>query len=201
MQWFIKRNIFSYISMSVLLYDLDFLSSEKEIHFIETEYGKIIPKRLESIDSDNALHLKNAISRMDCKPMFDLPEARERLNKNDYFTVASKENGEIVGWTWGAVRRIFFRDFNCHLIIRNNDVFSYNMYVEKKYRGKRINNLMQYQQFFHLKNKGFRRTWALVHKWNQASVNSLKKMGWKVVGEYNFIKFFYMNIKFPPKGI
>ena len=186
--------------MVTVMFDLTAFSVEKPLSPTIVEEMEIFPKRLEKINSDDAKKLEDAINRMDGKPTFDVEEAKRRLSMG-FYLITLQCNDEMIGWNWGGVNRVYFGEFNCHLKLKKGHAFSYGTYVQKEYRNKGINNILKKELSFHLKKDGYDKIWGLIHKWNHASTNSLLKMNWKIIGDYNFIKFLFMNFKFPPKGI
>ena len=200
MKWFIKRNIFSYQSMVTVMCDLTGSSVEKPPSPTIVEGMEIFPERLREITADDAKKLEEAIHHMDGKPTFDAEEAKKRLGKGFYFITLQCDN-VVIGWNWGGINKVYFGEFNCQLKLKNDHAFIYGTYIQKEYRNKGINGILTKELSFHLKKDGYDKIWSLIHKWNHASIKSRLKMNWKIIGDYNFIKFLFMNFKFPPKGI
>ena len=200
MKWFIKRNIFSYQSMVTVMCDLTGSSVEKPLFPTIIEGMEIFPKRLREINSDDTKKLEDAINRMDSKPTFDVDEAKRRLSRGFCF-ITLQCSGKMIGWSWAGVNRVYFQDLNSYIDLKQGTAFSYNTYIQKNYRGKQLNHIVFTEKQYQLKKDGYDKIWGLIHKWNHTSTNSLLKMNWKIIGDYNFIKFLFMNFKFPPKGI
>jgi hypothetical protein len=200
MRWYIKRNIFAINSMIVMEYDLSKCREERPSYPVFVDGLGVSATRLFEINSEYGVKVGKAISQMDYRPPFDIQEARRRIKEGGYFIIL--ENGsEIIGWSWAAVNRVFFDDFNCFIKIRERCAFSYNLHIKAQFRGKRLNHITLGELLYQLKNDGYEKTWVLVHKWNYGSLRSLNNMGWRMVGHYNFMKLIFLNFRFPPHGI
>lgn len=200
MRWYVRRNIFSVTSMIVMEYDLSACQEERPTYPMVVDGLVISAVKLAEINSDYRAKIEKAIAQMDFKPPFDIEEAKHRIKEGWYFVIL--ENGkEIIGWSWAAVNRVFFDDFNCFIRLKEGCAFSYNIYIKKQYRGRRLNHITLRELLYQLRHDGCEKTWVLVHKWNYGSLRSLNSMGWRVVGHYNFIKLMFLNLRFPPRGI
>lgn len=164
------------------------------------EGGGFFAKRLETIDDYYKGRIIKAINRMDIKPTFDLPEISRRLEKGHYFIIVENED-EIVGWRWAAVDSVYFEDFNCRINLGQRDVFSYNTYVDKRYRGKKLNNIMDWERVRCLSDDGYGILWALIYNRNKAALKSAVNFGYKKIGYYYLIRLFFKSFHFPPKEL
>lgn len=161
---------------------------------------EVSAKRLREIRPEDGTKIEHAIKRMDIKPTFDLEEAKKRVSHGFYFITLQLED-KIIGWDWAGVDKVYFDQFNCHIQLRKGHVFSFNTYIEKAYRGRGLNSIVVKGKLYELVKDGYGKIWGLAHKWNQASIKSFENMNWKFLGNYNFIKLFFLNLRFPPKGI
>jgi len=199
MIWFFKRNIFDVKRMVAVVYNLEYFDASSPKNKLY-EGGNFVAKRLETINEFYRDRILKAINRMDIKPTFDLLEISKRLEKGHYFIIVENED-EIVGWRWAAVGSVFFEEFNCHINLGQRDVFSYNTYVDKRYRGKKLNNIMDWERVRCLSEDGYKILWALIYNRNKAALRSAVNFGYKKMGYYYFIKLLFMSIHFPPKEL
>lgn len=200
MRWYIRRNIFAISSMIVMEYDLSKYRDERPSYPMFVDGLAVSATRLFEINSEYGVKIEKAISQMDYKSPFDIQEAKRRIEEGGYFIILENES-EIIGWSWAAVNRVFFDDFNCFIKIKERCAFSYNLYIKKQHRGKRLNHITLGELLYQLKIDGYKKTWLLVHKWNRGSLRSLNSMGWRIAGHYNFLKLMFLNLRFPPQGI
>lgn len=196
MKWFFKRHIFSNVAMKTIVYDLSNHPEKKDhtqIYINNKKLNCFVVKKLEPQLNEK---IEQTISRMDIKPSFDINEIQKRLAKGFFFAVAMVED-KVIGWTWGAVNKVYFEDFNCWIKITDSFVFTYNTFVDKDYRGKRVGQYLKDEMCHCLKSNGYIKIWGLVHTWNKASLKSNLRFGFKLSGDYRFIKLFGLNLHFP----
>lgn len=186
--------------MIAMAYDLSQMPSPENISRHPENGSKFFPKRLIEISPEYETKIDKALHQMDFKPPFNIQQAHNWVENGDYFIILENDN-EIIGWRWAAVNRVFFEEFNCYIDIKKGHVFSYNAYIKKDYRRKKLNQLLLGEMLKILKNDGYNKIWSLTHKWNHASLGSQKKMGYKEIGSYFFAIILFMNFKFPPRGV
>ncbi|WP_028575398.1 hypothetical protein [Desulfonatronovibrio hydrogenovorans] len=203
MKWYIKKNIYSLHKMHTFAYDLDSYNRipVEEIDSGVSDMKKLYFKHIKKSDSVFESRMLSAFSKMDFKPNFNIEELRKRFGLGYFLTITETEHKEIVGWTWAAVKKVFFDDFNCYIKIKPKHAFSYSTYVHKDYRGKKLNHFMKEVNFYNLKQMDYNCIWALVHTWNKSSIRSLQNMKWDSIGYYKFLKLFYMNFHYPPESV
>jgi len=200
MLWYIKNNIFNLQSTLVVRYDLSQLPTERFSYPVLINGLKLYAKRLFELSPEYQLKIEEAFSQMDHPPLFDIKEAMDRLKNGFFFVILENESG-ILGWSWAAINKVYFNDFNCFLKINDKAAFSFNTYVKRQFRGRRLNRVIVNEKLFHLKQAGYNYIWGLIHQWNHPSIKSFTSMNWEIIGKYYFMKFFFMNFRLPPKGI
>ncbi|MFX0199067.1 MAG: GNAT family N-acetyltransferase [Candidatus Hodarchaeota archaeon] len=200
MLWYIKKNILSFQSTFVVKYELSQLVNEPCSCPVLINGSKFYPKRLFEISPEYQARIEEVFTDMDHRPLFDISEAKHRL-ENGFFFIILENDSEILGWSWAAVNRVYFKDFNCFLPIKEKTAFSFNTYVKKQFRGRRLNQLIVHEKLLHLKKAGYDYIWGLIYPWNHSSIKSFTRMNWEIIGKYYFMKFFFMNLRFPPKSI
>ncbi len=199
MKWYFKKNIFSLIKMVTVecrLTDKDFSHKySKEID------GKVYVVRwIKDLNRLNKNAIIEAINRMDIKPTFDIRKIAKRLHNGHFFFILESQE-KIVGWSWNGVDSVFFDEFNCNIHLKPKHTFSYNSYIAKEARGNRLNHLLLNAKFQTLKDSGYEKMWALIYTWNKPSLKSGLKHSYKEIGNYYFLKLFYMNFFFPPRKL
>ena len=195
MLWFIKQHVFSFIKMKQLFIALPEWNGDTACpdHAIE---GKPLDCRIIS-NLDTALEpmFVESLARMESKPYFSLSDIHTRLQMGHVLSIAMIDN-RIVGWTWSAMGNIHYSEFNALIKLRPGEAFSYNTYVHKQHRGKRINQYLLNNMLSYLKQRKRTKLWALIYPWNTASLNSYLKNGWKIEKDYYFLKLFGLNFHF-----
>jgi RimJ/RimL family protein N-acetyltransferase len=186
--------------MIAIEYDLSRLPIKEDSSPIAVDRMEFIPKRLREITPEYEAKIKGVLYRMDFKPPFDIQEAKRRLKKGYYFIILENDI-EIIGWSWAAINRVFFDEFNCHINIKGKHAFFFNTYVYKGFRGKGLNHIVFHEKLHQLKKDGYDKIWGLIYKSNKPSRRSFQKIGFEEIGSYRFAKLLFMNFRFPPKGI
>ena len=200
MLWYFKKNIFSLNSMVVVEYDLSRLPTKEIAYPIVVDGMQVVAKQLKKITPEYETKIISAIQKMDFTPPFNIQEAKRRLKKGCYFIILENDI-EIIGWSWAAINRVFFDEFNCHINIKGKHAFFFNTYVHKGFRGKRLNHIVFHEKLHQLKKDGYDKIWGLIYKSNKPSRRSLQEIGFEEIGSYSFAKLLFMNFRFPPKGI
>jgi len=80
--------------------------------------------------------------------------------------------------------------------LNDREAFSYNTYIQKDYRNKGLNKLMLHGKVSYLHDEHFTKEWGHIWRWNAPSLTSFTHMGWKIVGSYHYLKFFFIKIRY-----
>ncbi len=199
MIWFIKKYIFSNIVMKTVHYDLSKLPDQEPPTDVIIDGNQLDCRIIQALDIEMTSMLEQAFARMDAKQSFSISDIHKRLSAGYVFSVGIIQD-HVVGWTWGAINKVYFSDFNCTINLEEKVAFSYNTFIDKDYRGKKINNYILNNILLYFKQKHYKKIWCLIYPWNIASIKSYTNNGWKLTGDYRFIKLFGMNFHFP-KGL
>jgi len=200
MLYFFRRNIFDIRRMLAVDYDLTRVEEEKQQPRMTLDGHAIEVRRVEVLLEREAAQIRNAIKKMDFKPTFDIEEIRRRLARGFYFVVV-KHQDRIIGWYWAGVKEVYFEELNCHIKIKRDQAFLYNMYIEKKHRGRGIIDIARRELFLHLKKEKYKRAWSLVKINNKASLKSHTRMNYRFLGNYIFVRLLSFTLTFSPKSI
>ena len=110
-----------------------------------------------------------------------------RLEKGDR-CILSLHNDQIVGYTW-IMKDYMELSKRKHIGISENRVYTYNGFVLREYRRKRIFAALDLYVTRMLKKENKRYRISIVAQHNKAAINSREKMGFKKLGEIVHIKF------------
>jgi len=115
------------------------------------------------------------------EPVFDIPEAQERLKKGGYCFVC-EDNGCVVGYTWFASRERYLMEIQATIKLQEGQAYAYHAYVMSEYRGSNIFRSLLITGARVLYHRGFTGGLAMAMKWNKASRNILSKVGFSEIG-------------------
>jgi ribosomal protein S18 acetylase RimI-like enzyme len=160
------------------------------------EQLNITVKRVKYIDKKIENKLKNALLRMDFRPLpFDIDNARHRLNNNCHFIII-EQNDELIGWSWHAVGSVYNPELEERIKLNDRDAFVFNTYIEKAYRNRGFHKIMLHEKIKSLREEGFKKEWGIVWEWNTPSLKSFTHMGWQIFGYYHYFRFFFLKIRY-----
>jgi hypothetical protein len=126
-------------------------------------------------------------------PSFNIEEAAERLRRGES-CVIWEENEEIIGYNWYVLNKKFIHEISATLILKPDEVYSYNGYVNPSQRGKNIlPNIVRFGDI-ELKKSGVRRKIAIIMGWNDSVKKVAHKTGWNYIG--NCSVSFFMTLRF-----
>lgn len=198
MKWYINRYIFCKKSMERLFFKISEFKGEMIKEF-PLENGKILKSYIiQSLDESLIFKLEKAFLRMDFKPPFNIEDIKNRLDKGHFFSVGMIGE-KIIGWTWGGVGKVYFDEFFTNINLEPGNAFSFNSYVEKKYRGNVVLKILLNNLVFSLKEKNYKKIWALVYSWNKSSIKAYINSGWTQDNSYLFINILGLKFHKPYK--
>jgi hypothetical protein len=191
---FINQKIIFYRKVAIVKYDI---SNYKIINDITLQnYQKFNVKRIITLNPKIEKKLNAALLKVDFSPLpFTINEAKKRLT-NGYHLIIMENNDEIIGWTWDAVRSYYIPELNEKIDLKQNECFSYNTYIDKRFRNKGLNKIMLHGKIASLYNEGFEKEWGHIWAWNIPSLKSFTGMGWVIIGYIYYFKFFFIKIKY-----
>ncbi|KIH75478.1 Acetyltransferase (GNAT) family protein [Geoalkalibacter ferrihydriticus] len=188
MKWFIKNHIFALDVMELMSMDLS-----QDLSALKIARPEFDVKVVRVIDRILEKKIEKTIDEMDLKKTFDLSEAKKRLANGYYFSYALSPEGEVVGWSWAAVNKVYFSEFNRNLKINSKEAFTYNAFVRSDYRGKKINRFLKNALISRLKKDGYSQFYGYIHTWNKSSIKSLESIGFKHVGRVFHGKLLFLD--------
>jgi len=115
--------------------------------------------------------------------------SKERLDKGDKFLLAL-HNGKIVGYIWAMKDKMELSEFN-HISLPFNRVYTYNTFVLKEYRGKRVQGAMYTYLINTLRRDGKRFAVDLTNTNNKSALEIKNKYRgeFKIIGRVIQIRF------------
>lgn len=114
--------------------------------------------------------------------------SRDRLAKGDSCVLALF-NGKIIGYVWIMKDHIDISKFN-YISLSKKRVSTYNAFVLKEFRGKRVRNAMNVYLIDIIRKSGKRFVVCVVDKDNKASIKCVERAGFKRIGCVNQFRFF-----------
>lgn len=194
MRWFIKRHIFNLKKMLIIETELSTYKSA----FLDRRKIRKKPVsiyRAITIDHDLEKKLKTAFVRLDILQYFDMADIRERISKGFYFHVVEMED-EIIGWAWSAVDKVYFDDFFADLKIDKNTVFSYNFYIDTRFRGTGLPYLLIDQVLTDLRDNKHSLFWGLCYPDNKQVLAFNKMTNGRIVGNFYFLRLLWWTFTY-----
>ncbi len=186
MRWAIKKYIFNFRKMLIIETDLRTYASA----FLDRRTirgNPVVISRLESIDSNYETKLEKAFGNLDIKSYFDIGDCSNRIRRGFYFHVA-EAGDEIVGWAWSATGRVYFEEFFSDIAIPDGTAFSYNFYIDKRFRGTGLPFLLIDLVLSDLRDDGKHLFWGLCYPHNKNVMAFNKLARGKIAGQYYFIR-------------
>ncbi|MDY0131693.1 MAG: GNAT family N-acetyltransferase [Desulforegulaceae bacterium] len=198
LEWYKKRYFFSKKTMKIVAFDIE-NSSVKFVKEYVLKNGKVLKSYIiNELDNDLISKFENAFSKMDFSPPFNIKDINTRLSQGYFFSVGMIDEN-IVGWTWGGVKKVYFDDFFTYINLEPENAFSFNSYVEKKYRGHDILKILIWNLVFSLKEQDYKKIWALIYPWNKSSIKAYINSGWTQDNSYLFINILGLKFHKPYK--
>ena len=114
--------------------------------------------------------------------------AQERLKKGDSCILA-QSNGRIIGYVWIMYDYLDISKFN-FISLSKNRASTYNSFVLKEFRGKKVRNSMDEYIFDIFRKTGKRFIVCVIDKDNISSAKTRQRAGYKKIGFVNQFRFF-----------
>ena len=148
----------------------------------------VYSERYRNEDSHLLEELLNAIDIDDRYTMrFTMEEVDQRIKDGHIFYVAKKRE-EIIGYCWYLVSKVKIPIFNATLYLNQDEVCSFNSYIQPKDRGKGIRNYMRAYEYNELNKLGYNRAVAYVDEINKAALRMHQKWGSIQIGTIKRIR-------------
>lgn len=129
--------------------------------------------------------LENTLNKMEFLSEFSTDQVLDRVNSGNYLYIA-KHKGEIIGFIWFAVKNGWIPSFHGEMELKPHEVYEYNGYVHRGYRGKNILNMIKAHAFRDLLSMGYRSSIGVVFVWNRSSLRIHEKIGSVTTGSISF---------------
>lgn len=120
--------------------------------------------------------LETTIEELHVTRLFTMEEVDERIRQGHLLYVAKKD-GNIIGFYWVARGRLHIPFFEGTLDLKPDEFYSFNVYLDGKYRGLGINNRLKAYIFNDLRKQGYKRAIGSYYAYNKANHRANVKFG------------------------
>ena len=125
--------------------------------------------------------------------------AEERLKKGDSCVLALN-NSRIIGYVWIIYDNLEISKMN-FISLSKNRASTYNSFVLKEFRGKKVRNLMDNYIYEMLRKAGKRYLVCVIEKDNIASQKTRERAGYKKIWHINEFRFFGLRYDYIDKNL
>lgn len=174
---------------------LGYLFSYHKFIFQEIDFSKALPCELdknykfEKFNKIDTKQMEVSLQEMEIKREFDIPVLLERLEKGHLLYVA-KKSSNIIGYSWIATNLYKPPYFSIDIPLNDDELYSYNAYVHRNFRGRNLINQIKAFAFNDLYKKGYKRSFSGFFSWNKASERAHIKLGSSSNGTIRYGYFF-----------
>jgi GNAT superfamily N-acetyltransferase len=144
--------------------------------------GRFIFTQFSISDMDD---LRNALLDVEFEIGFTTDDIPGRLEKG-FILYIIKDGERIIGFCWWAVRSYLIPHFGGVIDLRPDELFCFNNYVHRNFRGHGLFNELRLHAYHDLKERGFTRDILCYFDWNKAALRMNEKMGFSPIGEVVF---------------
>ena len=184
MLWRLREFIYFYKNPLVVYKDISNQENLTRTFNDDFEFVKI-----DHIDKLMEEKLSKEINMLGSESPFTLEDAISRLGCGEVFIIIFHK-GDIAGWNWFAIGDVKCADFGCNLKLRAGQAYSYNTFVNKKYRGFNLATRLVVASETHLKTNKIESVWGIIYDWNVASQKAFIKAGYEIIGSYGVLNLF-----------
>ena len=160
---------------------------------MSNEYGKLsMDVKVECINSEDKIPEKD-LTRLTSYWVKELSykNIKERFKRGDTNLWILRYKSEIAAFMWSTCR---IQNRDLFFPYTDRDIYIFDHVTLPEYRGKHLHSTLMKYVLYKLKKKGFIRCFMYVFRWNQASLNSVAKIDWKLFGTARKLQIFNKNI-------
>ncbi|MFA5362076.1 MAG: GNAT family N-acetyltransferase [Candidatus Omnitrophota bacterium] len=128
--------------------------------------------------------------------MYNEHEIKTAREKKHCFP-SVKYLGKIIGYAKAGTGKVYIEDYRQEISLPREKGFIYDLYVDKKFRGKGIAAYLMNELMAELKKQGVKKIGCHIPGWNNASAAVFEKLGFKkikYVRHFRVLKRFRFNI-------
>jgi len=191
----VARNFRDYGLLSCLKKSALFLAKpiyeKSNVVLFKTEIKNIDGKELYQGDLDCKLveskdtYIINQIEEMEEWLIGKLYSSLE----NKKLCIVALKNKKVIGFCLISLSEIYLPLLYLKVLLENDEAFSEQITVHKKYRRKGVGTQIRFMAYMELKKKGINKIYSSASINKIASIRSIEKVGGKKIG-----RFFYKNV-------
>lgn len=181
-----------------LKYYLSYLLSQYKLLFVKyylvgsVDYlfnKKFIFEKFDCKDIDL---MEACLNQMDFQGEFTISEMLKRISKG-HFLYVIKDKKDIVGYLWVASKLFKIPYFSATIILKNDEILTYNVYININYRGQNLFNQIKAYALQDFYKKGYKKEIGYYFSWNKASSKANLKFGSIPIGSVRFGYFLFFK--------
>jgi GNAT superfamily N-acetyltransferase len=104
---------------------------------------------------------------------------KEVAVQEGHYWINAKHNRNIVGFMKIGFGKVFISDYRKTIRFPKNVIFTYESYVDPRFRGNRIQPYIRSEVCKFFKRKGFTKNVSYIHDWNTPSIRAATHFGMK----------------------
>lgn len=116
------------------------------------------------------------------QPVFGMKDVDERLRKGERCFVC-EDGDRIAGYIWFSTVDKHIREIDATLRLKDGEVYAYNAYVDREYRGGNITPSILVAASRVFAREGFRRFLLVTMNWNENTHRTLRKADFVRAGD------------------
>ena len=119
----------------------------------------------------------------------------EKLLQSGDMCIIAEANGRIISCVWVALNENYVMEMEKYIRMPDsNSAYLYAVYTVPEYRGFGVAAKAIEKLLVHLKKKGVRKVYALIHPNNFSSLRCFQKVGFKRIGMVHFVRILKLKI-------
>jgi len=113
--------------------------------------------------------------------LFSMEEAKERLSRG-HRCFAVYFEGRMVGFLWAGVGKIYSKDLNFFLNMKDKSYYSSNGFVLPEFRNKKVYQRLNTYAMLEMRNEGFEGVYGIIRTINKPAIKAVVNLGLEKVG-------------------
>jgi hypothetical protein len=121
------------------------------------------------------------------QPDINASEVITRL-RDGHLCFVTMDSGAIIGHTWSAFGKAYCEYLDCYLMLPDNTVYNYDIFISPDYRGNRIAASQYLYKLKYLLKKRYYCSIGLILPENGTSIKHTERLGDKKIGIIGYFK-------------